>query len=428
MAIDPALQKVHEALEEFTKSGLLDKEAAKVADVTPASPDVQSGPPVMTRSDQYELRSRLMQKSWGELNAIFNDQVSRSDVGIPLGQFIANGGAPLAAAFNTPIMQKALDSVGASALQRQDLDPVLYAMFVKIFPAWNRFRKIPANGLVHAWNQITDYGDAQFMAELGTVTDDQNTYVRQTTNIGVLARRVGVSLKSQFAVIQGGAGYDPAQLELEGGLRALAHKMQKTIFQGQASDSGGTASNELGLYDANAFTGLRSILNQSNAVNADPTSGTPDSITDKFGDAVTNIVNVGGSPSAVYLRSDEHNAFNQQQLEFVRYLPPTLEVAPGVVTNGVNTSAGTLPLISVPGDSIGSYTATSTFSGNTVSDMYVLDESNIALPYLGSDSFTTLEIPIGVGGQLTKLFIIYGMFGLMVGAPIFSAKIRVKHS
>jgi hypothetical protein len=427
MAIDPALQKVHEALEEFTKSGLLDKAAAVTADATPASPDVQSSAPVMTRSDQYELRSRLMQKSWGELNAIFNDQVSRSDVGIPLGQFIANGGAPLAAAFNSPIMTKALDSTGAAALQRQDLDPVLYAMFVKIFPAWNRFRKIPANGLVHAWNQITDYGDAQFMAELGTVTDDQNTYVRQTTNIGVLARRVGVSLKSQFAVIQGGAGFDPAQLELEGGLRALAHKMQKTIFQGQASDSGGTASNELGLYDANAFTGLRSILNQSNAVNADPTSGTPDSITDKFGDAVTGIVNSGGSPSAVYLRSDEHNAFNQQQLEFVRYMPPTMEVAPGVVTNGVNTPSGTLPLISVPGDSIGSYTAT-TYSSNLVSDIYVLDESNIALPYLGSDSFTTLEIPIGVGGQLTKLFIIYGMFGLMVGAPSFSAKIRVKHA
>lgn len=427
MAIDPALQKVHEALEEFTKSGLLDKAAASAADPTPASPDVNSGVPVMTRSDQYELRNRLMQKSWGELNAIFNDQVGRSDVGIPLQQFVANGGAPLAAAFNSPIMTKALDSTGAAALQRQDLDPVLYAMFVKIFPAWDRFRKIPANGLVHAWNQITSFGDAQFMAELGTVTDDQNTYVRQTTNIGVLARRVGVSLKSQFAVIQGGAGYDPAQLELEGGLRALAHKMQKTIFQGQASDSGGTAAGELGLYDANAFTGLRSILNQSNAVNADPTSGTPDSLTDKFGDAVTGIINVGGSPSAVYLRADEHNKFNSQQLEFVRFLPPTMQVAPGVVTNGVNTPAGTLPLISVPGDSIGSYTAT-TFSSNTVSDMYVLDESNISLPYLGSDSFTTLEIPIGVGGQLTKLFVIYGMFGLMCGVPTHSAKIRVKHS
>ena len=425
MAIDPALQKVQDALDEYTKSGLLDKVAALTADQTPASPDVQPGVPVMTQADHYELRSRLKTKSWGELTAIFNDQVGHSEVGIPLGQFIANGGAPLSAAFSSPAMVKALDSAGASALQRQDLDPVLQAMFVKIFPAWDRIRKIPANGLVHAWNQITDYGDAQFMAELGTVTDDQNTYVRQTTNIGVLARRVGVSLKSQFAVIQGGAGFDPAQLELEGGLRALAHKMQKTIFQGQATNSGGTASNELGLYDANSFTGLRSILNTASAINIDPTGGTPDSIVGGIDDAVTAIVDVGGTPSAVYLRAGEHNSFNQQQLPLVRYMPPDMTIAPGVVTNGVNTSAGTLPLISVAGDSIGTYTA-STYAGNVVGDMYVLDESSIALPYLGSDGFTTLEIPIGVGGQLTKLFIVYGMFGLAVLAPLFNNKVRVK--
>lgn len=34
-----------------------------------------------------------------------------------------------------------------SALIRQDLEPTLYALFVKVFPAWERIAKGPSNGL-----------------------------------------------------------------------------------------------------------------------------------------------------------------------------------------------------------------------------------------------------------------------------------------
>ncbi len=67
----------------------------------------------------------------------------------------------------------------------------------------------------------------------------------------------------------------------------------------------------------------------------------------------------------------------------------------------------------VPGDSIGTYTA-STFSGKTVADVYVLDDNSIVLPYLGSPGPSVLEIPPGVSGQLTRLFIIYLFNGLAV--------------
>ena len=36
---------------------------------------------------------------------------------------------------------------------RQDLDPKIYDVFVKKFPFWDMMDKIPANGLVHAYNQ-----------------------------------------------------------------------------------------------------------------------------------------------------------------------------------------------------------------------------------------------------------------------------------
>jgi hypothetical protein len=48
------------------------------------------------------------------------------------------------------------------------------------------------------------------------------------------------------------------------------------------------------------------------------------------------------------------------------------------------------------------------------------------VPYLGSAGPTVLDIPIGVSGQLTHLFIIFGMWGFAVKALAFSNKIRVK--
>jgi hypothetical protein len=48
------------------------------------------------------------------------------------------------------------------------------------------------------------------------------------------------------------------------------------------------------------------------------------------------------------------------------------------------------------------------------------------MPYLGTDGPTVLDIPVGIAGQLTRLFIIFGMWGLAVKAIPFSNKVRVK--
>jgi hypothetical protein len=108
-----------------------------------------------------------------------------------------------------------------SALIRQDLEPTLYALFVKVFPAWERLTKGPANGLVHAANQITTPDPAALgstaITELGTVTYAASTYVRQTYPISVLATGRGVSFKELAAVQQGGAPYDSQKVELANG-------------------------------------------------------------------------------------------------------------------------------------------------------------------------------------------------------------------
>jgi hypothetical protein len=312
---------------------------------------------------------------------------------------------------------------------------MLYEVFIRMFPAYDRFAKEPANGLLHAWNQITDYGDAKFMAELGTVSDDQSTFERKSTNIAILATRRGISLKSQFAVMAGGMNYNPEAIELQGGLRAISHKMQRTIFGGQAADSGGTADNELGLYDANGFGGLRDILNTVNAVDLDPSLFDPtdhstfpgSSFRNAVDKAILPVIQKQGLISIMWGHPQEKITFDEQQDQNVRLVGPNyVNIGVGATAQAVNTIAGQVPFAVVPGESIASYHDDT--DGTLRRDLYLLDESSITLPYLGSPGPTVLEIPIGIAGQLTHMYIMFMMNGLAVKVLPWNNKIRVKVS
>jgi hypothetical protein len=387
---------------------------------------------VLSFDDQINMRRELRKLTTPELHMLFARQATKGGTGIPLGMWLGSQGAQVGGGMYDrlqsgvdPDIARAIDTGGAQALIRQDLEPVLYELYIREFPAYERFTKEPANGLLHAYNQITSFGDAQFMSELGTVTDDQSTYVRQFTNVAILATRRGVSLKSQFAVLAGGmSGFNPEGLELQGGLRAISQKMQRTIFSGHATDSGGEADNELGLYDANGFTGLRSILNTVRAKDIDPDTdpSTTGRLRRGFNQGCVEIMQQGGRASMIYLSPLDKERFDDQQDSNVRYVNDTVNVAVGVNANTVNTVFGPMPLFPVPGNSINDYT---TDGGDHVRDAYILDESTISLPYLGSPGPTVLDIPIGVSGQLTRLMIIFLMSGLAVKAPVFSNKLRI---
>lgn len=347
--------------------------------------------------------------------------------GVPLGAWMAAGGSQLAdRVAQNPVLAKALDSTSGAALVRQDLEPVMYELFVRVFPAFDRISKEPANGLVHTYTQQTGYGEAQFMPELGTVVDDRGEYVRKTTNIAIIATRRGVTLKHQYAALQSGSGFNPEELEMRSALLAVSAKMQKTIFQGNANEteSGGAEADEAGAYDPDGFTGLRQILNTARAKDVNPFASTPEDMRAAYERAAVEIMDLGGFATAVFSRATDKATFDLQQDKNVRYMDNLVDVAVGVQTQAVNTVFGPLPLISVPGASIGTYER----SGNTVADSYLLDENTITLPYLGSPGPQVIEIPMGVGGQLIRQFIVFGMWGLAVKVITFSNKTRVRQS
>lgn len=445
----------NETLEQINKSLEALAEPAMVIPAPPAEAvkgvEDQGTPPqsylqrqILAMQTRMELHDVLRTKSTAQLHQLFGMQLAKRGTGIPFEMWAASSGQAQAIFDGFRQGQgsglvdsgldlvRALDTGGAAALIRQDLEPFLYELYIREFTAFDRFVKEPANGLTHTFNQITSFGDAQFMPELGTVTDDTSVYNRETTNVAIVATRRGLSLKSQYAVAAGGMSYNPMDLELQGGLRAISSRMQRQIFSGQSTNSGGSASTEDGAYDANGFDGLRKILNTARAQNVDPTAGTPEDIKHALDYVVQEISDAGGpNPSILWANPLEAIAFNQQQDEKTRIIVPNqVQIGVGVTAREINVLTGSVPFGLVKGNAISNYTTSNTDGsfngGENVRDIYALDESTVSLPYLGSAGPTVLDIPIGISGQLTHLFIIFGMWGLAVKALPFSNKLRVK--
>ena len=389
----------------------------------------------LTEGDSLYMQRKLNALNQGERDYVFTKQLQAgTGRGIPVD--LGNLAGALGQ-INDPTVQKALDTTGGAALIRQDLDPFIVSQFVTVFPAWQRIPKVDANGLVHAWDQLTSYGatDSAWVSELGTAVDKTGVYARQTTNIAINLQRRGVSFKQQLAVQAGGMNWDSARLEIQNGLTQMAHDIQKTIFQGNATNSGGTASDELGLYDANAFTGLRywfnsAVTTATDCVDFSPyLTSSPDNFVNAFNSGITGVTDqVGVPPNIAFLRWSEASQLANQQLSIQRTMDTT-EFIPGVEVPAIATAAGKIPLLTVPGDAIGTYSSTAFTGGTkTVADIYMMNDQFLQVPHLGAPMPQIIEIPPGVSGQLTRLYLIWFMGGLAPLSLLHGVKLRANQA
>lgn len=329
----------------------------------------------------------------------------------------------------SPDVRKAADSTSTGPLIRQDLEANIYELFVKKFPFFDMISKIPSNGLVHSYDQQTSFGDALFQTELGVVTDDAAVYARQTAPISVIATRRGISLKAQYAVAAGGMNYDPEAREISSGLTALRNKLQNAMFRLQASDNTSvTATAANGLYDANAFSGLRYTLANlspgANTINVDVrTAYTDNRVTKAVRKAANTIIDAGGEPDLIVGSISGREYVIAEQLPQVRFdTSNTTEVIPGVRVPKIAAGEAEMPVVVIPGGAVGTYV----IGTATYVDLYVVDSSTLALAYLGGPTPTVLEIPIGTDGTLRKLYIPFMMAGLVCHVPMWMARVQMQ--
>lgn len=338
--------------------------------------------------------------------------------------------------YNAPYVPNAvkgiLDSTSGTTgnvLIRQDLEPTLYALFVRSFPAFDRIAKGPSNGLVHAATQMTapdtNSLGASVISELGSVGFTNTSYNRATFPIAVFATGRGVSFKEVAAVNQGGAPYDPTKTEMANGMVRMALDAQYYIMQGNASNSGGTSSNEGGTQNVNGFDGFRGVLggygsfSGNNALQADISSL---NYLESLQFVAAKAGNNGGNPSMAFMTMNSKEALDTEQQTNVRYQGDLTEIIPGVRVNSITWANGKLDLIPCPGNTFGSYNRTS--DSALVEDTYIIDESTITLRWLYSENFTVLELPPGYDNTLSSKYIIFGMYGLEIAAPLYCGKVR----
>lgn len=419
------LTGVLERLEEITK-GLQGLSQPPTADEANNNEDHPDGGTIRgvarARSLEIEqMREQAMRLPPAQLKAAIRDQLeygSDQGAGIP---FQAWANQHTASKIVEDVeFAKFIDTTSGNVLIRQDLEPLIYAAFVRRFPAFARVDKTPANGLVHTFQRTDARPVATYIAETANVPDSQSVYTRATSNISVLALRVGTSLKQSLSVTAGGMPFDTEQQEISFGIEAIASQLQQTYLQGNATVPGGTLNTVDGLFDANSFDGLRRTVPAANI----RALGT-DTILEGLNQADALSVNLGGTSTVVMMRVTDGVQFENELQPFRRFIESErVEVVPGLpnVTGVSLSGSGVVPVIKVPGADWTVYTV----GGDAgISDAYVIDESVVTMPYLGSDVPTVIELPLGVTGALTKLYMLVGMFGVAVRVPNFIAKLRV---
>jgi hypothetical protein len=257
------------------------------------------------------------------------------------------------------------------------------------------------------------------MDELGVVTDDQSTYEQATTPIAVIGTRRGISLKAQAAVAAGGMPYAPDQTEIRNGVRAVVAKLQTLTLQGNAAVPAGTAADEEGLYAGNGFSGLRRSVDLANRNDLGTLS-----IAEALDTMEAQLINAGAmGPFHVFIDPKELNALRAELYPERRWDPSaTMQIASGVTVNTHIGQNGPIALIPVPGNFIGNYDDVNSLD---VRDVTMFADGNLAYPWLFGDGPSVLEIPIGVSGQLLKLYIIFLMHGLEIVSNKWLAKVRI---
>lgn len=324
------------------------------------------------------------------------------------------------------------DSGTTSPIVPQELSPEVIPIYVGEFPFYDMVAKVPSNGLSHTYQQQTAFSqnaEPALISETGAVSDDTNTYVRQTSNIGVFGVKRGVTVKASAAGAQsGGPATDLMGRELKGGLQTIARDAQNVSLRYQDMNNGAnTATHADGKYNVHGFNGMRYVINQlapaANTIKVDITAPWTDQrVLKAVRKGVNQIWDTGGKIDLLIANTAGSEAMFEDQMDLVRYVKEDKqEIIPGLTVRAISTDQGVIPVLVVPGNAIGSWLSTHTYQ-----DIIGVWTETIEMPYLGNPTPSVLRIPIGVDGTLREVAIPFAMFGLACLAPQYMFRVSLE--
>lgn len=340
------------------------------------------------------------------------------------GAFGENGGA----------VEKALTSAGNSGgpTIRTDIEPVMREAYLRSFPVAEQIASIPSNGLVHTYNVKTATGEAVTVGEMGDLTaaDAESTFVRRAiANIAIIASRRQISLKLQYASQQSGMNFNLSgaeNTEVMSAVTAIGRKNQALILQGNYTTGASTLNDEDGLTDANGFDGLRTLL-KANAI----TKTEDDNFYDLCDRAVAQIMNAGGDVSSILgmMSVGAKRLLSAELQQFMRVVGSDSTSNPtnlNQIQTGLLTVADTIAkMLAVPASAQSQGVGYYNYAAAATEDAFIVDPSGLALAYLGSPNPVVLELPVGFNGNLSNVYIVFLMNGLICFIDGFHRKIRL---
>ncbi len=333
---------------------------------------------------------------------------------------------------NSEIIRRELDVTAGTALIRTDIEPVLYEVYLRRFPAAEAIRRIPANGILHTYNRRTAPGTATTIDDLGDMSaamTNSTIGLAQNSHIATIVSPRAIGLKLRYAVRQSGMNFGidgNDNLELVAAMYAIASKNQALVLQGNYSTAVKTLDDEEGVSDNKGFDGLRTLLKGAGtSIN----KASSDAWIDCINRAVGQIMNAGGDVNniLVLMSVAVRFALNVEMQQFYRVNKgaaagpfDTALSANGLVTIGEWLSR----VLNIPANTQATGLGYYTYNGNPTEDIDVIDPSILALAYLGSPNPVILELPIGYNNKLSQVYYPFLMNGLVCYISEFLRKIR----
>lgn len=256
------------------------------------------------------------------------------------------------------MVQKTLSTpsyIAGPILVRENLSAFVNRLTLKETNIRDRLPRKVGSGLAASWNVLTAMGVGNSAFAEGTrPTEDASTYVRRSAIYKELGKTKSITDKMLAA---GRTFLDQEAEQTEVAIREVIQDEESFLINGNAG------VNPL------QFDGLKTLISTNVVNDANNALGFR---TDLLDAAVATIINnYGVRPTAIYVSYGMKRAINQSLAGDVRVnLNQSNEVGTGVDVTFYQSMIGKLPII----PTIGIVDDTSTYAGNTVSDIYVVTE------------------------------------------------------